>query len=54
MRQETLKCLKCLNFNHIKYSTVDNKQYLSYANGKKDFICQYCVDYSCLKWDKQV
>ena len=54
MRQKTLKCLKCLNSLHIKCSTVDNRQYLSYKNGKKDFICQYCTDYTCLKCDKHV
>ena len=54
MRQKTLKCLKCLNSLQIKCSTVDNKQYLSYTNGKKDFICQYCTGCSCLKCDKHV
>ena len=54
MRQKTLKCLKCLNSLHIKSSTTDNRQYLSYKNGKKDFICEYCVDYSSLKCDKHV
>ena len=46
--------MKCLNSLPIKCSTVDNRQYLSYKNGKKDFICQYCTDYSCLKCDKHV
>ena len=35
MRQKT-KCLKCLKSFHIKCSTVDQKQYLSYKNGKQD------------------
>ena len=43
-----------MNSLHIQCSTVDNRQYLSYKNGKKDFICQYCTDYSCLKCDKNV
>ena len=51
MRQKT-KCLKCLKSFHIKCSTLDKKQYLSYKNGKQDFICQYCTDYSWLKCDK--
>ena len=46
--------MKCLNSLHIKCSTVDNREFLSYKNGKKDFICQYCTDYSCLKCDKHV
>ena len=46
--------MKCLNSLQIKCSTVDNKQYLSYTNGKKDFICQYCTGCSCLKCDKHV
>ena len=54
VRQKTLKCLECLKPLHIKCSTVDNRQYLSYKNGKKDFICQYCTDYSCLKCEKHV
>ena len=33
---------------------IDNRQNLSYKNGKKDFICEYCTDYSCLKCDKNV
>ena len=33
---------------------IDNRQNLSYKNGKKDFICEYCTDYSCLKCDKHV
>ena len=28
MRQKALKCLKCLISFYIKYSTVDNRQYL--------------------------
>ena len=54
MKQKTPKCLKCLNSLHNKCSTADKKQYLSYKNGKKDFICQYCTDYSCLKCDKHI
>ena len=54
MRQKTMKCLKCLNSLHIKCSTVDNRHFLSYKNGKKNFICQHCTDYSCLKCDKHV
>ena len=52
--QKFLKCLKCLNPLHIKCSTVDNRQYLSYKNGKKEFTFQYCTDYSYLKCDKHV
>ena len=52
--RKKLKCLKCMNSLHIQCSIVDNRQYLSYKNGKKDFICQYCTDYSCLKCDKHV
>ena len=54
MRQKSLKCLKCLNSLHNKCSSVNKNQYLTYKNGKKDFICQYCTDYSCLKYDKHV
>ena len=54
MRQKTLKCSKCLNSLQIKCSTVDNRQCLTYKNGKKDLICQYCTDYPCIKCDKHV
>ena len=52
IKHKTLKCLKCLNSLHIYCSNVDKKQYLSYKNGKKDFICQQCTDYFCLRCDK--
>ena len=54
MHETLSKNETCLNSLPIKCSTVDNRQYLSYKNGKKDFICQYCTDYSHLKCDKHV
>ena len=37
---------------NVALLTIDNT--LSYKNKKKDLICKYCPDYSCLKCDKHV
>ena len=38
---------KCTNTRSREYSK-------DFKTGKRDFICQYCEDYSCLTCDKNV
>ena len=53
-QNEQLKCSKCSYFLHLTCALISKQQYKNYNNGNKDFICQYCEDYTCLACNKHV
>ena len=54
-KQNKLQCKQCSYLLHQKCTNISTREYSKdFKTGKKDFICQYCADYSCLTFDKHV
>ena len=49
-----LKCSSWKFVLHCRFSHVNRQQYVNYAWGDLDFICQFCNLYTCLKCSKHV
>ena len=53
-QNKQLKCSECSYFLHLSCALISKQQYKNYSNENKDFICQYCEDYTCLACNKHV
>ena len=51
-QNKQLKCSKCSYFFHLSWALISKQQYKNYDNGSKDFICQYCKDYTYFACNK--